>query len=202
MRDFTIPLFLFGIILFAAFSCEKDDICKLNYEIPISGTNKAISFEKQGLIFEFYLFNEEHEVKTVFSAEEFLNFHFSIKNTTTSTINIKTDFIGEDFFRIYQIRDGKNTDVGRSWTSIFCEFALPPDVFELNTDEILLLEIPWIENPELINASYYPFCVDSQDDNILKGEYYTELNFDLNYSTETESYLIEDVLLTINFKVE
>lgn len=182
-------IFLFFSLMGAG--CEKDG--ELLLEISPHSKSVVIQKEVDGIEFKFCLLNDQGEPATIFNEGENFTFSFSIKNNLEDTLIITTEFINSEFFRVYNTQD--NIDMGKPWTGLWCEFSLEPQTLMLPPVQSLKLNCPWvlIEN----NKPDYPLCMSESKNPLAKGEYYTKLDLDFQYSKKGRKEQINNVIFKI-----
>ena len=196
-----IALFL-GVIVLTAFSCEEDDGAEniLSFEIPVNGDIKTAELEKGNILIKYCLLNEDSIPETTFNDKENFIFSFSIENKNDFNIIINS-FMNQEFFKVYQKVDGENVEVGRPWTGTWCNFSGHPREFNLSSGEILSFKIPWSVVPGESTYELYPFCFGEHNPLITLGEYFTRLDFDLNYKSSDKEFAINNISIKINFEL-
>src|SRR3989304_7642265 len=105
-------LIIIQLILITMICCEKEDNkndfpISLNYELLDSLENTKITFGKG----------------------EKIIFSFKITNNSDSLLYYETDFINEEFFKVYKINNGEKTAIGKSYNSVFCEYRTIANMF-------------------------------------------------------------------------
>jgi len=76
----------------------------------------------------FCLLNEQGKPATIFNEGENIIFSFSLKNNLKEDISIPTQFINDDFYRVYE---NNNIDMGKAWTGTWCNFCNEKMIIEL-----------------------------------------------------------------------
>ncbi|NLI71550.1 MAG: hypothetical protein GX361_02315 [Bacteroidales bacterium] len=160
-------------------------------------TNSTI-IEKEidNLVFKFCLLNEKGEPATVFKEGENFTFNFSIQNFYRNPISVPTHFVNNDFYRVYK-KD--NTDMGKPWAGIWCEFSLTPQEITIAPNEIRLLNCPWRLTES--NQPDYPLCMNESRNILSKGDYYTSINTQFDYVVNSKNQSVK-LNLRINFKIQ
>ena len=177
----------------------KDATDDLSWEISPDSKSQVIEKEIDGIAFKFCLLNEQEKPATVFNEGENIIFSFSLTNNLKESISIPTQFINDDFYRVYENKN--NTDMGKAWTGIWCNFNNEKMMIELLANEQKELNCPW-RLSEIFQADY-PLCKGDDMNPLPQGEYFTSLHFDLLYTTtEGEQKSIKNVTFTINFKIQ
>lgn len=152
------------LFLFLGASCQKDE------QIP----DPIIDFD-------FKLLNEKGEPSFTFNEGENFTFHFKI--TTSDTIWKFDEFVNRDtnFFRVYQVKDGKQIDVGTPFKSYWCHTIK----YECGQNNPFLFELPWetgIGENEIPDQSVYPpFCLFYETTFLPKGNYITFFDDQLKF---------------------
>jgi len=175
----------------------KDSIDDLKREISPDSKSQVIEKEIDGIAFKFCLLNEQGEPTTIFNEGENIIFSFSLKNNLKENISIPTQFINDDFFRVYE---NKNTDMGKAWTGTWCNFSNEKMIIELFPSEQKELNCPW-RLSDIFQADY-PLCKGDDMNPLPQGEYFTSLHFNLLYTVEGKQESIKNVIFKINFKIQ
>ncbi len=180
--------------LFAATGCDKED--EQIWEIYPDRQQTVIEHKMNGIVFKFRLLNEQGKPATVFKEGENFTFSLSLNNITHSDISVSTDFINDNFYRVYR---KYNTDMGIPWTGIWCEFNQKPKEIEIASSMTKQFNCPW----KLTNDTRpdYPFCMSKSREVLTKGDYYTVIHTDFKYITNKKQF-IENIHFKINFKIE
>ncbi|TDO04877.1 hypothetical protein [Sunxiuqinia elliptica] len=177
--------------------CEKEE--EDMFEIDIGDKNAVIQKEVNGIEFKFCLLNEVGEPATVFKEGENFTFHFSFKNSKNDTISVTTEFVNDDFFRVYQISSDKLIDVGKPWTGLWCEYSIAAQEIELKPSFEKQLKCPWLLTEN--GAPDYPLCMSESKDYLDKGKYTSSVFLNFHYTIEGIKYIIDDLTFTINFEI-
>lgn len=187
-----IPFFL----LILDGGCEKNN--DLFWEISPGSEIQDINYKENGINIHFCLLNEEGESTTSFSVKENIIFSFSIENNSDNNISIPTDFIDSTFYRVYEKYE--NTDLGKPWSGLWCEYSMTDKRIELVPSGTKHLNCPWI----LIDGQQpdYPLCMSESKDYLPIGEYYTAIQLKFKYYQEKELKTIDNVVFKINFKIQ
>ncbi len=175
-------LILIQLSLIALLSCEKEDN---KNDFPLS-----LSYE---------LLDSLGNSKTTFSKGEEIIFSFKITNNSDSILYFETNFINEEFFKVYKIENGEKISMGRSFKGLYC-YYVPTPAFHILPGKSGGVAIPW--SP--VNEHYYPFCNLVQKPPLDVGDYFTgfESNF-IFYTKNKEIVYNTDIMtFTINFKIE
>ena len=186
------------LLLFATLGagCQKDDEL---FEIQIGDKNAVIQKEVDGIEFKFCLLNEAGEPATVFNEGENFTFQFSFTNHTTDTIIVLYDFVNDDFFRVFSITNQEKQDLGKPYTSIWCEFVGIPMYYKLKPTETGGLQCPWVFNVEQDTS---PFCVSESKDYLQIGRYSTNFSLHFSYKIEESEHTIRNKDFKINFEIK
>lgn len=186
------------ILLFALMGagCEKDD--ELLLEISPNSETAVIQKEVDGIEFKFCLLNEKGEPATVFKEGENFLFNFSFKNNTSNTIIVTTEFINQNFYRVF--RSSSNTDKGKPWTGLWCQYSLSPQEITLEQSNSKELRCPWILDER--NTPDYPLCMSMSKDLLNKGEYFTSFTLDFHYTSNGKTKVIKDITFKILFQIQ
>ena len=166
-------------------------------EISPDSKSQVIEKEIDGIAFKFCLLNEQRKPTANFIEGENIIFSFSLKNNLKESISIPTYFINDDFYRIYE---NNNTDMGKAWTGIWCEFRYENMMIELLPYEQKELNCPW-RLSEIFQADY-PLCKGDDMNPLPQGEYLTSLRFDLFYIVEGKQKCIKNAIFKINFRIQ
>ena len=185
------------ILLFAFISagCQKDDV----FELQIGDENAVIEHEVDGIEFKFCLLNEQGEPATVFNEGENFTFQFSFKNLKTDTVIVTTEFVYDNFFRVYQISENELVDKGKPWTGIWCDYSGRPQEIKVVPNTISQLNSPWnlVENI----YDYYPLCVRGKDD-LAIGKFITSFDLKFHYQISEKERIIDNLKFKINFEIK
>jgi hypothetical protein len=191
-----LPL-LFAIIGITACDDKYEDTTDdLSWTISPDSQAQVIEKEIKGIIFKFCLLNEQGKPATVFNEGENIIFSLSLKNNLRESISFSTEFINNDFYRVY---GNKNTDMGKAWTGTWCEFRYEKMEIELITSETKELNCPWLLSN--IFQADYPLCKGNDMNPLPQGEYSTSLCFGFIYTIDGKQKSIKDIMFKINFKV-
>jgi hypothetical protein len=183
------------LLIVAGIGCGQDDEI---WEISPDSKTVVIQKEVNGIEFKLCLLNEEGEPSTIFNEGENFTFSFTIINNIEDTLVISTEFIGSEFFRVYQTPD--NIDMGKPWTGLWCEYSLAPQKIILLPLQNIQLNCPWILTEN--NHPVYPLCMSESKYPLAKDQYYTKLNLDFHYSKKREKEQINNLIFKINFKIQ
>lgn len=179
-------------LMIGGVGCEEEQM----WEILPDGKQDVIEQRKNGIVFKFCLLNEQGEPATVFKEGENFTFCFSLNNKTKDNISISTDFINNDFYRVYR---NDNTDMGTPWTGIWCDFSIKPTEMNIASLTTMQLNCPWVL------TSYarpdYPFCASESKDVLPKGNYYTTIHTRFKYVINKKQFN-EKMHFRINFKIQ
>ena len=189
--------FIFLFLSLMGAGCEKDD--ELLWEISPDSETAVIQKEVDGIEFKFCLLNEQGEPATIFNEGENFTLQFSFKNNTPDTIVATPGFINEDFFRVYQLLDSEQKDLGKPYDGIWCEFVAISNYFKLKAKETGGLQCPWVS---LQGEDPRPFCVSKTRDFLARGDYFTKIKLEFHYKTKSKELIIKDVFLKINFEIK
>ncbi len=157
--------------------CEKAKEDNAFARISPNSKNTVIQKSIDGIDFKFGLMNTESEYATVFNEGENIIFNFSFSNDGEDTIIISTDFINNDFYRVFN--SDNNKDMGKPWTGIWCEYSLQPQVIVLPPSQSREIKCPWILRSS--HQTDYPLCKSESRPLLDLGDYYTKLNFVFEY---------------------
>ena len=184
------------ILLFSFISagCQKDDI----FELDIGDENAVILKEIDGIEFKFCLLNEQGEPSTIFNEGENFTFQFSFKNLGKDTIIVTTEFVYDEFFRVYQVIGTEHIDKGKPWTGIWCNFSLAPREIPVAPNTSSELLSPWMPVGEFYD--YYPLCVSGKDA-LPAGEFITRFDLNFQYKKNGKERVIDDLKFKINFEI-
>lgn len=189
MKTKTILFSIFALfLLIGGTGCEKT----LDTDINSAVIEKKVN----GLAFKFCLLNEQGKPATVFKEGENFIFNFSIQNFSQNPIFVSTHFVNNDFYRVYK-KD--NTDMGKPWSGIWCEFSLTPQEITIAPNEIRLLNCPWRLTES--NQPDYPFCMNESINILSKGEYYTFINTQFDYAVNSKNQSVK-LNFRINFEIQ
>ena len=177
-------LIIIQLILFSLISCEKKDI---ENDFPISLTYELLDSLKNP--------------KTSFRYGEEIIFCFNITNNSDSLLYYETNFLGEEFFKVYKINNGVKTAVGKSYKGVFCTYIPHPEFFVL-PHSISGVAIPW--SPDINKNCYYPFCNLVSNPPLEKGEFFTGFSSKFKFFTKNKEieYVSDLKTFTIKFKIE
>ncbi|MDR2146604.1 MAG: hypothetical protein LBE91_09130 [Tannerella sp.] len=184
-------------LLFAGMTACGDSTDGLLGDISPDTESQVIEKEIDGIAFKFCLLNRQGEPATVFNEGDNIVFSFSFKNNLKDNISIPTQFINENFYRVY---GNNNTDMGKAWTGTWCLFVMQTKIIELPAHETKELNCPWLYS-EVFKVDY-PLCKGGDNNPLSKGEYFTSLHFDFVYTVDGKQKSIENVNLNINFKIQ
>ena len=195
-------ILLFISLLFIGMTACKNTIDNLSgsdltWEISPDSKSQVIEKEINGIAFMFCLLNEQGEPATVFNEGENIVFSFSLMNNLKESISISPEFINDDFYRVYGYN---NTDMGKAWTGMWCNFRYEKMAIELQPDEQKVLNCPWFLSDNF-NADY-PLCKGDDMNPLPKGEYFTSLHFDFSYNVDGKKKDIKNVTFKIYFKIQ
>jgi len=132
MKNIRKILFLCGIFILTAFSCEKN-----KNELPVD--------------FKFRLLDEQGNEKTVFNEGENVIFSFVIENKTSEDLCFyHHDMNTGDFFRLHKLNTSEgDLNLGKPYDCIFLEKIGWKSV---PANGIFKIEIPWLWNENQIYA--------------------------------------------------
>lgn len=186
------------ILLFSFITagCRKDDI----FELDIGDENAVIQHQVNGIEFKFCLLNEEGEPATVFNEGENFTFQFSFRNLKKDTIIVTTEFIYNEFFRVYQVSGDNLIDKGKPWTGVWCDFSLNPQEFILTPNKMVTMQFPWILNVNSINFS--PLCSNIKLEHLDIGKYLTGFDLNFHYQLNGKENIINKLKFKINFEIK
>lgn len=187
----SVLLLLFSFI---TAGCQKDDIFELN----IGDENAVIQKEIDGIEFKFCLLNEQGDPSTVFEEGENFTFHFSFKNLKEDTIIVTTEFVYDEFFRVYQVIETEHIDKGKPWSGIWCDFSLAPREIPVAPNSSSELLSPWMPKGEIYD--YYPLCVTGRDA-LPTGVFITRFDLNFHYKINGKERIIDDLKFKINFEI-
>ena len=125
MKNFIL---LFIALLFIGMAACEDKTDDLWGEISPDSKSQVIEKEIDGITFKFCLLNEQGKPATIFNEGENIIFSFSLKNNLKEDISIPTQFINDDFYRVYE---NNNIDMGKAWTGTWCNFCNEKMIIEL-----------------------------------------------------------------------
>lgn len=186
------------ILLFALMGagCEKEE--ELLWEISPDSKTAVIQKEVDGIEFKFCLLNQKGEPATVFNEGENLFFNFSFKNSSSNPVIATTEFINQNFYRVFRLSD--NTDMGKPWTGLWCQYSLSPQEINLEPNNSKELCCPWL----LVggNTPDYPLCMSMSKDVLNKGEYFTSFVLDFHYVSNGKAKVIKDITFKITFIIQ
>ncbi|OFX56851.1 MAG: hypothetical protein A2066_19145 [Bacteroidetes bacterium GWB2_41_8] len=189
--------FIFLFLSLIGAGCEKDE--ELLWEISPDSETSVIQKEVDGIEFKFCLLNENGEPTSVFNEGENFTFQFSFKNNTPDTVVVTPEFINDDFFRVYQVVDSKQKDLGKPYDGIWCEYVAIFNYFKLKTKETGGLQCPWVS---LEGEATRPFCVSNRRNFLQQGDYFTQIKLDFHYNTNSKERNIKAIVLKINFQIK
>jgi len=178
--------------------CGQDD--NNLWEISPYSKSSVIQKEVNGIEFKFCLLNEKGEPATVFKEGENFSFRFSIKNLNDDTITVTTEFISDDFFRVYHLTSNSLIDMGKPWTGVWCEYSLTPHEFEMEPSIEKQFNCPWVLTDD--NAPDYPICMDESKNYLTIGEYSTSFNLNFHYRIGDKESIIDNAKFKINFEIQ
>lgn len=181
------------------FTKEKDEDYK--FEIKAGSDQKVIRETVKGIGFRFGLFNEDSQAATTFAQGENFLFNLNITNETDETIQIQVPVVHTDFFKVYRKTD--NQFAGSPIQGVWCEYSNMPENYESEPGYSLVFKHPWEPEEDESITKYYPFCSQKENNTLKKGEYFTKLKFNLEYSSANNNALtkINDVIFKINFQI-
>ncbi len=183
------------LFVVALSGCEKE-WKTLKMEIWPDSEQTVIEQTADGILFKFCLINEQGEPATVFKEGENFAFGFSVQNQLQNTIMIPTNFVNNNFYRVYR-KD--NNDMGKPWTGIWCNFSLASQELTVSHNEVRSLNCPWQLTES--NRPEYPLCMDESKSVLAKGEYYTFIETPFDYVVNNNKQTIK-LNFKINFKIE
>ncbi|MDE5423109.1 hypothetical protein L3073_12895 [Ancylomarina sp. DW003] len=154
--------------------CDKDDD-KIFLELKTGSDQTQIKKLISGIEFKYCLLDEAKNSKVVFNHGENISFYFSITNKNDSKITIDGKLINSDFFIVK--KNSSNESIGKPWTSVFCEYSLSPQEFNLEPMETLELIAPWNVSIESSN-SYFPFCFEQNNPIMPIDLYFSEFTIE------------------------
>jgi hypothetical protein len=164
----------------------------LFFEISPNSKSQLIEKELNGITFKFCLLNEQGQPATVFKEGENIIFNFSLKNNLKENISIPTQFINDDFYRVY---GNDNTDMGKAWTGVWCNFRYDKMEVELSSQEQKKLRYPWRLSETF--QTDYPLCKGDDMNSLPQGAYYTSLHFNLLYVVDRKQISVENIVFKI-----
>jgi len=191
-------IFFILIVGFIVSSCRKNPNDEIIHEISSQSAANIIEENIDSIDFTFYLLNADGMPATVFKEGENFSFCFSVKNKLPQSIIATTEFINDDFFRIYRSID--NINMGRGWSGVWCEYNLGSKEIEYKPTKLKQLNCPWIISEKTMPD--YPLCMSLKNVYLEKGEYYTSLHLDFHYTKNGIKMIINDRVFKINFKIE
>ena len=133
MKSVIKILFLCGIIVFMAFSCEKNE----DDSIPVE--------------FKLRVLNEQGEESTTFNEGENIILSFLVINKSSETIFLEYFLPNENFFRVSQL----NTLEGiLDWGFPYIGILEINGGSEINTGDTLEIKYAWLETDNIPNETY------------------------------------------------
>ncbi len=191
-------LILICISISLGAGCDKDEN-EIFLELKTGSDQTQIKKIINGIEFKYCLLNEEEKSKVVFNHGENIFFYFSITNKNESKITIDGKLINSNFFMVKKA--SSNESIGKPWTSLFCEYSLSPQEFNLEPMETLELIAPWIVPIESSN-SYFPFCFAQENSIIPIDLYFSEFTIDSRYIISKSRIIKKDITFKINFEIK
>jgi hypothetical protein len=176
--------------------CEKGEDVNTK-EIKIGDVNPVIAYTTNGITFKFCLLNENRMPVTVFNVGENIVFSFSITNDKGKIIYFPTDFINTEFYRVFQ---QNGTDMGKSWTGLWCDYNLQKQEIELKSSGYQSFDCPWILKETF--QPNYPLCMSESKLPLFAGDYYAIIKSDFIYFVDNERKEIKNISFKINFKIK
>ncbi|MGI5913719.1 MAG: hypothetical protein ACOX5K_03220 [Bacteroidales bacterium] len=178
--------------------CEKDE--NRIWEIFPDSETTVVQNVVDGIEFKFCLLNEAGEAATVFNESENFIFLFSFKNLMNDDITVTTEFIVDDFYRVYKRSSNDLIDMGKPWTGTWCEYSLVPHEISLEPNMEKTIKCPWI----LTETDYpdHPLCMSESKDYLAIGEYVTSFDLDFHYKINNQEKNITGETFKINFKIQ
>lgn len=203
MKHLKPILFLLGIILSAAFGCEKNEDQKnIYWELPVNGSKTAIVNTINGIEFKFCLINENGVTATSFIEGQNFSFLLALTNKTSDSLHLDNSFFqpSSNFCKVY---DSNNALIGLpfifKWRDEIGSAAHPfygmKDKYELT--------VPWKDDRnewQTINCHF-----ESTHQNLLpKGEYYTIFThrFCFDHKNGKPNVCTDSLIFKINFEIK
>jgi len=202
MKNIKLILFLFGIILFAAISCEKVILQNnLNFVLPVNGDKTTIDTIINQIEFKFCLLNNGGEPSISLNEGDSFSFYLSLTNhgNLDSVLCLDNSFLyhpEDGFCKVYNSRD----------SLIGVPFIVPPTVYKVGSgafpfygDNIKYeLKVPWRDDRDEWNTLAC-FFVSTHQSLLPKGKYYTRLVHRFQFDKKHwQPSLYTD---TLNFKI-
>lgn len=186
------------ILTMLPLGCDKSNDLPILLEINPDSDETIIKYETKQVEFEFYLLNKENQPATIFNKGDNFTFNFSFKNISPDQITVTTEFINSEFYNVYLTQN--NTDIGKPWTGLWCEFSGLPQEIKVNPESIVVIRCPWILDEN--NMPDYPLCMAESKIPLNTGDYYTNLDLDFHYLINGKTNIIKNIKFKIFFKVK
>jgi hypothetical protein len=169
MKKIKLVGFLFGIVLFTAFGCEKN-----KNDIPID--------------FTFRLLDTLGNKSTTFNEGENIIFSFLITNKSSKDQMVENFFPNDEFFKVYK-SNGEAISYGKPYDAV-CYIGF----FTIPANDNLEFKCPWVVSS---NPEHYGLCLMQSYDHINylpKGNYFTAFSASFNEDgsqTDVKQFKIE-----------
>jgi hypothetical protein len=181
---------------------EYDEYGEYSHVVAIGSENPVINYTADGILFEFYLLNEQSKPSTVFKAGENFGFYFKITNTD---INKELEIAHGLFCELKaggfsKIISRNQQDIGYPFEDVSCtlELLYYPFYGKNNTYELL---IPWIDNGIFVSSVNSPQAKSTPREYLSRGKYYTVIDFEFSYRYENKRFYIP-ISFRINIEVK
>ena len=166
---------LSGLFLLAGCSKEEIDVLEIN---PNSNT-QILEKSIDGIIFKFYLTDEEGTPCVLFKKGDDIVFNFTIKNETGVNQLYQQSFLNDNLFRVYRASD--NRDMGKSWTGWKETFEIRYAYYMSSGLEVVY-DCSWQNN----DTSHF-LSMDKTNPPLPHGDYYTTAYVKFPYMEANES---------------
>lgn len=180
------------IIILILTGCVKDE----SFEIGPQSNRAMVSSSSAGIVFEFYLLNENGMKSTMFNEGENFSFCYTVTNNRKKAVEYypREIYTNIDFFAV-KSSNGDFYERPSGMPGVLKEYK---GVW-INSGETLVFNTPWIDNRESWIwelATFFPVNLQP----LPKGDYYTEFTSDLDFNHR--GLHVENFTFRINFKIE
>jgi hypothetical protein len=192
----TLPILLIGIVLMGS-GCEKEKEDSL--VLKTDSITSTIKYESDGIIYEYYLLNDNQIPSVEFAKGENFTFVFSITNNRDEILYHYPDYAysnTSDFMKVYA---NKHIDYGKPFDLIGVE-KIGLGGHELKPNESFTFTQKWSISEDF-HWKYGSYKANNKE-TLPIGKYYTKLDqiFEFQFENKTQP-IKHQLLLQINFEI-
>jgi hypothetical protein len=193
-----LPL-IFTIVVIGA-GCHKENDEDMFLEIFPDSDVAIIQRDVEGIVFEFYLLNEEGVASTVFNEGENFSFYFSVTNNRNEKFYFYPGYALSYENNFCEVFNSDNKSYGKPFILGVINL-IGIGGFPFDTEAVCFFKQPWSDNRDSIWRWGPGHFTSTFRERLPKGNYYTSFSYPFEFEGESSKYSYP-LQFKINFMIK